>query len=146
MYYFEQIDSLVKELEKCFGKNPIESKDKSRIVSSYHFGRLVKLIDEDEVSNKIVYGGQRDESQLWVYTYTSLFIYLNIYTYIYIYTIYMYMYAYVYFLMMMSWQHLQADSTNHRIESPWRLRDDERRDIWANYAHSHGGWLIIMKD
>ncbi|KAF3439291.1 hypothetical protein FNV43_RR17567 [Rhamnella rubrinervis] len=60
------IDSLVNEIEKCYGKNPLESKDKARIVSSSHFGRLVKLIDEDKVSDKIVYGGQRDENQLLI--------------------------------------------------------------------------------
>ncbi|KAE8662964.1 Aldehyde dehydrogenase family 3 member H1 [Hibiscus syriacus] len=44
--------------------NPLESKDLSRIVNSNHFARLVKLLDEDKVSSKIVYGGERDETNL----------------------------------------------------------------------------------
>jgi aldehyde dehydrogenase (NAD+) len=60
----EQIDSLIYELEQFFGKDPMESNDISRIVSSSHFARLVKLLDEDKVSDKIVLGGQRDENQL----------------------------------------------------------------------------------
>lgn len=59
-----QIHSLRNELEKFFGKEPLNSKDISRIVSSFHFARLVKLLDEDEVSNKVVFGGQRNENQL----------------------------------------------------------------------------------
>lgn len=58
------IDSLRIELEVFFGKNPIESKDLSRIVNPFHFARLASLLDEDKVSDKIVYGGQRDEKQL----------------------------------------------------------------------------------
>ncbi|XP_062148150.1 aldehyde dehydrogenase family 3 member H1-like isoform X2 [Alnus glutinosa] len=58
------IDSLIYELEQFFGKDPMESNDISRIVSSSHFARLVKLLDEDKVSDKIVLGGQRDENQL----------------------------------------------------------------------------------
>lgn len=42
----------------------MESKDMSRIVSPSHFGRLVKLLEEDKVSDKIVLGGQKDESKL----------------------------------------------------------------------------------
>lgn len=60
----EQIDSLIYELEQFFGKDPMESNDISRIVSSSHFARLVKLLDEDKVSDKVVLGGQRDENQL----------------------------------------------------------------------------------
>ncbi|KAG6717039.1 hypothetical protein I3843_04G072000 [Carya illinoinensis] len=58
------IHSLRIELEKFFGKDPLKSKDISRIVSSFHFARLVKLLDEDKVSNRVVFGGQRDEKQL----------------------------------------------------------------------------------
>ncbi|KAF9610236.1 hypothetical protein IFM89_021429 [Coptis chinensis] len=32
-----------------------------RVVNSNHFARLTKFLDEDKVSDKIVYGGQRDE-------------------------------------------------------------------------------------
>ncbi|RDY09038.1 Aldehyde dehydrogenase family 3 member H1, partial [Mucuna pruriens] len=58
------VDSLKTELEKFYGKNPLESKDLSRIVNSNHFARLTKLLDDDKVSGKIVYGGEKDESNL----------------------------------------------------------------------------------
>ncbi|XP_028770308.1 aldehyde dehydrogenase family 3 member H1 isoform X1 [Neltuma alba] len=58
------INALKDELERCFGKNPIESKDMSRIVSPSQFARLVKLLEEDQVADKIVLGGQKDESKL----------------------------------------------------------------------------------
>ncbi|KAI9114336.1 hypothetical protein K1719_014564 [Acacia pycnantha] len=58
------INALKDELEQCFGKNPMESNDMSRIVSPSQFGRLVKLLEEDKVSDKIVLGGQKDESKL----------------------------------------------------------------------------------
>lgn len=52
------------ELEEFFGKNPMESEDTSRVVSLQHFKRLTKLLDEDNVSDKIIVGGQRDENRL----------------------------------------------------------------------------------
>ncbi|KAF8405705.1 hypothetical protein HHK36_007782 [Tetracentron sinense] len=58
------IDALKCELEKFFGKDPLESKDLSRIVNSNHFARVRKLLDDDKVSDKIVHGGQRDETSL----------------------------------------------------------------------------------
>ncbi|XP_057420094.1 aldehyde dehydrogenase family 3 member H1-like isoform X2 [Lotus japonicus] len=58
------INALKEELEQFFGKDPLESKDMSRIVSPSQFARLVKLLDEDKVSDKIVLGGQKDEKQL----------------------------------------------------------------------------------
>ncbi|XP_027340668.1 aldehyde dehydrogenase family 3 member I1, chloroplastic-like isoform X2 [Abrus precatorius] len=58
------INVLKEELEQFFGKDPIESKDMSRIVSPNQFARLVKLMDEGKVSDKIVLGGQRDEEKL----------------------------------------------------------------------------------
>ncbi|KAF8411758.1 hypothetical protein HHK36_004316 [Tetracentron sinense] len=58
------IDALKCELEEFFGKDPLESEDISRIVNSYHFARLMKLLDEDKVSGKIVHGGQQDEAHL----------------------------------------------------------------------------------
>ncbi|OIV97945.1 hypothetical protein TanjilG_12702 [Lupinus angustifolius] len=58
------VDALKTELEKFYGKNPLESEDLSRIVNSNHFGRLTKLLDDDKVSGKIVYGGEKDESKL----------------------------------------------------------------------------------
>ncbi|EXB53545.1 Aldehyde dehydrogenase family 3 member I1 [Morus notabilis] len=58
------IDSLRRELEQSFGQNPLETRDVSRIVNKYHFSRLLKLLDEDKVSDKIVLGGQSNEDQL----------------------------------------------------------------------------------
>ncbi|KAM7253175.1 hypothetical protein ACFE04_025793 [Oxalis oulophora] len=58
------VDALKKELGKFYGKNPLESKDLSRIVNSNHFARLSKFLDDDKVSGKIVHGGERDESNL----------------------------------------------------------------------------------
>ncbi|KAJ0096784.1 hypothetical protein Patl1_28069 [Pistacia atlantica] len=58
------IDALRNELKEFFGKYPMESKDLSRIVNPFHFRRLASLLVEDEVSDKIVYGGQKDENQL----------------------------------------------------------------------------------
>lgn len=58
------IDAMKNELEVFFGNDPIESKDLSRIVNSNHFARLKKMLDEEEVSSKIVHGGQWDEKRL----------------------------------------------------------------------------------
>lgn len=58
------MDTLKTELENFYGKNPMESKDLSRIVNSSHFARLTKLLDEDKVSGKIAHGGERDEANL----------------------------------------------------------------------------------
>ncbi|KAJ7965537.1 Aldehyde dehydrogenase [Quillaja saponaria] len=58
------VDALKNELGTFYGKNPLESKDLSRVVNSNHFARLTKLLDEDKVSGKIIHGGERDESKL----------------------------------------------------------------------------------
>ncbi|WZZ60294.1 hypothetical protein YC2023_060401 [Brassica napus] len=58
------IDALKQELEAFYGKNPMESKDMSRIVNSNHFDRLSKMLEEKEVSDKIVYGGQKNRDKL----------------------------------------------------------------------------------
>ncbi|KAK8624140.1 hypothetical protein V6N13_065493 [Hibiscus sabdariffa] len=63
-YAQKLIDSLKCELERFYGKNPLESKDLSRIVNSSHFARLSKLLDEDKVSSKIIHGGERDKANL----------------------------------------------------------------------------------
>ncbi|XVF58860.1 hypothetical protein PTKIN_Ptkin07bG0100000 [Pterospermum kingtungense] len=60
------IDALRSVLEEFFGKDPMESKDRSRIVDSFHYKRLINLLDEDKVSDKVVVGGQRNESQLQI--------------------------------------------------------------------------------
>lgn len=57
-----QVDALSAELEKFYGKDPLQSKDLSSIVNARHFDRLAKLMDDDKV--KIVHGGDRDKSKL----------------------------------------------------------------------------------
>ncbi|VVB10397.1 unnamed protein product [Arabis nemorensis] len=58
------IDALKTELESFFGKIPLESKDLSRIVNSFHFKRLEGMLKENGVANKIVHGGQTIEDKL----------------------------------------------------------------------------------
>lgn len=58
------VESLKNELGNFYGKNPLESKDLSRIVNTNHFTRLSKLLDDDKVSGKIVLGGERDKNKL----------------------------------------------------------------------------------
>ncbi|XP_019196894.1 PREDICTED: aldehyde dehydrogenase [Ipomoea nil] len=58
------LDAMKVELDKFYGKDPLCSKDLSRIVNSNHFSRLTKLLDDDKVSGKIVHGGERDEKRL----------------------------------------------------------------------------------
>ncbi|CAI0555384.1 unnamed protein product [Linum tenue] len=58
------IEGLRKGIEEFFGKDPMESKDISRIVSPAQFKRLVGLLDEDNVSDKLVLGGRRDSTRL----------------------------------------------------------------------------------
>ncbi|KAK1311327.1 Aldehyde dehydrogenase family 3 member H1 [Acorus calamus] len=60
------VDALKSTLEEFYGKDPSESKDLSRIVNSNHFKRLTNLLDDEKVSDKIVYGGQRDEKHLYI--------------------------------------------------------------------------------
>lgn len=59
-----QVDALSSEIEKFFGKDPVNSKDLSKIVNSRHFERLSKMLDDEKVSSKIIIGGQRDETNL----------------------------------------------------------------------------------
>uniref|UniRef100_A0A7N0TZ34 aldehyde dehydrogenase (NAD(+)) n=1 Tax=Kalanchoe fedtschenkoi TaxID=63787 RepID=A0A7N0TZ34_KALFE len=58
----ELIGGLKRGLAELFGENAMDSKDISRIVSSRHFLRLAKLLDE--VSDKVVLGGESDQTQL----------------------------------------------------------------------------------
>ncbi|KAI5587795.1 aldehyde dehydrogenase family 3 member H1 isoform X2 [Populus trichocarpa] len=58
------IDALRNGIEEFFGADPMESKYISRIVSSNHFSRLERLLDEYKVFNKIVVGGQRNQKKL----------------------------------------------------------------------------------
>ncbi|XP_057773606.1 aldehyde dehydrogenase family 3 member H1-like isoform X2 [Salvia miltiorrhiza] len=63
-YASKFVDALSSELEKFYGKDPVNSKDLSKIINSRHFERLTKLLDEEKVSSKIVIGGQRDKANL----------------------------------------------------------------------------------
>ncbi|KAG6422777.1 hypothetical protein SASPL_113158 [Salvia splendens] len=58
------VNALSSQLDKFFGKEPLRSKELSSIVNIHHFNRLLKLLDDDEVSRKIVRGGERDQSSL----------------------------------------------------------------------------------
>lgn len=58
------IDAITTELERFYGKDPLQSNDMSSIVNVHHFERLEKLLDDEKVSGKIVLGGQRDKSNL----------------------------------------------------------------------------------
>ncbi|XP_010432443.1 PREDICTED: aldehyde dehydrogenase family 3 member I1, chloroplastic [Camelina sativa] len=58
------IDALKTELKTFFGEKPLESKDLSRIVNSFHFKRLERMLKENGVANKIVHGGQTIEEKL----------------------------------------------------------------------------------
>ncbi|XP_057486712.1 aldehyde dehydrogenase family 3 member H1-like isoform X2 [Actinidia eriantha] len=58
------IDALKVELVKFYGNEPLVSEDLSRIVSSNHFARVTKLLDDDKVADKIVHGGQKDQNNL----------------------------------------------------------------------------------
>eukprot|EP00252_Welwitschia_mirabilis_P024413 TRINITY_DN7234_c0_g1_i1.p1 TRINITY_DN7234_c0_g1~~TRINITY_DN7234_c0_g1_i1.p1 ORF type:complete len:479 (+),score=103.05 TRINITY_DN7234_c0_g1_i1:281-1717(+) len=58
------INAMTATLEKFYGKDPMQSQDLSRIVNFSHFTRLVRLLDDPDVSNKIIYGGKHDEKKL----------------------------------------------------------------------------------
>lgn len=58
------MDSLKEELEKFYGKKPLESKDLSRIVNPNHFARLTKFLDDEKVSGKIIHGGEKNQADL----------------------------------------------------------------------------------
>uniref|UniRef100_A0A1D1Y547 Aldehyde dehydrogenase n=1 Tax=Anthurium amnicola TaxID=1678845 RepID=A0A1D1Y547_9ARAE len=58
------VEAFKSTLEKFYGKDPLASNDLSRIVNSNHFRRLANLLDDDKISDKIVCGGQKDESSL----------------------------------------------------------------------------------
>uniref|UniRef100_A0A1J3FX07 Aldehyde dehydrogenase n=1 Tax=Noccaea caerulescens TaxID=107243 RepID=A0A1J3FX07_NOCCA len=58
------IDALKQELVAFYGKNPMESKDLSHIVNTNHFDRLSKMLEEKEVSGKIIHGGEKDREKL----------------------------------------------------------------------------------
>lgn len=59
-----QVDALSCEVEKFFGKEPVQSKDISRIINARHFDRLTRLLDDEKISDKVVFGGQQDKANL----------------------------------------------------------------------------------
>ncbi|KAI3464528.1 hypothetical protein Pfo_021191 [Paulownia fortunei] len=63
-YASKLVDALSSDLEKFFGKDPLQSNDLSSIINSRHFERLTKLLDDEKLSGKVVVGGQRDKSNL----------------------------------------------------------------------------------
>ncbi|KAG8389760.1 hypothetical protein BUALT_Bualt01G0012100 [Buddleja alternifolia] len=63
-YASEVVDTISSELEKFYGKDPLQSKDLSSIINTRHFDRLAKLLDDVKVSGKIVHGGQSDKTNL----------------------------------------------------------------------------------
>ncbi|KAJ0972067.1 hypothetical protein J5N97_020026 [Dioscorea zingiberensis] len=65
-FALQLVNALKNTLEAFYGKDPLESKDLSRIVNSNHFERLTRLLDEVEVSDKVVHGGQRNKELLFI--------------------------------------------------------------------------------
>ncbi|KAG0556688.1 hypothetical protein KC19_11G071900 [Ceratodon purpureus] len=62
----ELVDALKDIIEKFYGKDPKMSKDLARVVNASHYSRLTNLLDDPRVSSKIVHGGERDESNLYI--------------------------------------------------------------------------------
>ncbi|KAJ4795214.1 Aldehyde dehydrogenase [Rhynchospora pubera] len=58
------VDAFKETLKEFYGEDPLESADLSRIVSSNHFRRLTDFLDEENIPEKIVHGGGRDEKHL----------------------------------------------------------------------------------
>ncbi|CAA0827914.1 Aldehyde dehydrogenase family 3 member H1 [Striga hermonthica] len=48
------VNAISTELEKFYGKDPLQSNDLSSIINSRHFDRLAKLLDDEKVSGKVV--------------------------------------------------------------------------------------------
>ncbi|CAN7065881.1 unnamed protein product [Brassica rapa subsp. trilocularis] len=65
------IDALKQELEAFYGNKSRESKDMSRIVNLNQFDRLSKMLEEKEVSDKIIYGGQKNRDNLLKESFTK---------------------------------------------------------------------------
>ncbi|KAL0365894.1 UNVERIFIED_CONTAM: Aldehyde dehydrogenase [Sesamum radiatum] len=63
-YASKLVDALSAELEHFYGKDPLQSKDLSSIINAHHFDRVAKLLDDEKVSGKIVFGGQQDKTNL----------------------------------------------------------------------------------
>ncbi len=54
----EFVSEVVKQIQKQYGKNPLDNKDYGKIVNEKHFARLCGLIDK----SKVVFGGQTNEA------------------------------------------------------------------------------------
>lgn len=61
-----QVDTLKGVMGKFYGKDPKLSNDLCRIVNASHFSRISKLLDDPQVSSKVIHGGERDETQLYI--------------------------------------------------------------------------------
>jgi len=53
----ELILAIKNEIEKQFGKNPLDNENYGKIINTKHFERIVSLINKD----KIVHGGKYDK-------------------------------------------------------------------------------------
>ena len=58
--YDELIKSMIKYVEKFYGKNPVESSDYPKIVNKKNYDRILSLID----SENIIYGGNSDDNSM----------------------------------------------------------------------------------
>ncbi|XP_051139445.1 aldehyde dehydrogenase-like [Andrographis paniculata] len=58
------INAISSEVEKFYGKDPLQSNDLARIINARHFQRVANLLDDEKISDKIVFGGQRDKTNL----------------------------------------------------------------------------------
>ncbi len=54
------VKELKRQIQKQYGKNPLENKTYGKIINEKHFERILKLIDGD----KVVYGGRSDKDTL----------------------------------------------------------------------------------
>lgn len=54
------LKELKQQIQKQYGKNPLENKAYGKIINEKHFERILKLIDED----KVVYGAKSDKDTL----------------------------------------------------------------------------------
>ncbi|CAM6083603.1 unnamed protein product [Calypogeia fissa] len=62
----ELLQKLKENIKNFYGDDPSKSSDISRVVNVNHFRRLTGLIDDKDTAEKIVFGGNRDESTLYL--------------------------------------------------------------------------------
>ena len=121
-HHLHQVDSLKLQLLKFYGEEPLKSDDLSRVVNSNHFNRLIKLLDDDKVSGKIVHGGQRDIVNLWVWLHFCT-LYLLWFTWIRLWTFSL---------------SLQQDCSSYIARCPGRFSNHEWRNIWSFTCYCDG--------